>query len=257
MGDFSGKGALVTGAGGGIGRATSKAFAKEGANVVVSDIDERAGQETVTQIKAAGGKATFIRCDVSKAADVDALFDKAFAGVGKIHHAVNNAGIDPETSSEPRWDLEEFNRIYGINVFGVFACMRREIWHMRELGEGTIVNLSSFAGITGVPFKPIYTGAKFAVMGMTRSAGVQYARYNIRVNAICPGSVRTNMIKPSIDMIPGGEVTLSKATPVKRIAEPEEMAEAIIWLSSERSRYVIGQGLQIDGGLSAGLAPWD
>jgi NAD(P)-dependent dehydrogenase (short-subunit alcohol dehydrogenase family) len=256
MTDFQGRGALVTGAGNGIGRAAARAFAKQGARVAVSDIDERGGQETVAQITGAGGHAVFIRCDISKPSAVDVMFDRAVESLGQIHHAVNNAGVDSEMLAEPAWDLDEFARVHSVNVLGVFACMRREIWHMQKLGGGTIVNLSSFAGIAGVPTKPIYTATKHAVLGMTRSAGLQYAHQNIRVNALCPGSTRTNMLMPSLDLIPGGEETLRAATPAKRMAEPEEMAEAILWLSSERSRFVIGQGLPVDGGLSAGLAPW-
>jgi len=256
MSEFTNKGVLITGAGNGIGRAAARAFAEAGARVVVSDIDEAGARETVVQIGRAGGKAEFIRCDVANPADVDALFDRAIGTLGEIHHAVNNAGIDSEMLPEPAWDLAEFTRIFAINVQGVFSCMRREIPHMRKLGGGTIVNLSSLAGIAGVPGKPIYTSSKHAVLGMTRAAALQYARDNIRVNALCPGSTRTNMLLPTFDLIPGGEASVRAGTPCKRIAEPEEMAQAILWLSSEHARFVIGQGLSVDGGLSAGLAPW-
>jgi NAD(P)-dependent dehydrogenase (short-subunit alcohol dehydrogenase family) len=256
MTDFKNKGVLVTGAGNGIGRAAAVGFAKAGARVAVSDIDERGGRETVAQIARTGADALYIRCDVADPADVDAMFDQAAGHLGEIHHAVNNAGIDSEMLLEPAWDLDEFARIFAINVQGVFACMRREIPHMRKIGGGTIVNLSSLAGIAGVPSKPIYTSSKHAVLGMTRAAGLQYARDNLRINALCPGSTRTNMLLPTFDLIPGGEASVRAGTPCKRIAEPEEMAEAILWLSSEHARFVIGQGLSVDGGLSAGLSPW-
>lgn len=256
MSEFKDKGVMITGAGNGIGRAAAAGFAKAGARVVVSDIDEGGGRETVAQITRAGGRALFIRCDVADPADVDAMIDRAIDHLGEIHHAVNNAGIDSEMLPEPGWDLEEFARIFAINVQGVFACMRREIPHMRKRGGGTIVNLSSLAGIAGVPSKPIYTSSKHAVLGMTRAAALQYARDNVRINALCPGSTRTNMLLPTFDLIPGGEASVQAGTPCKRIAEPEEMADAILWLSSEHSRFVIGQGLSVDGGLSAGLSPW-
>lgn len=238
------------GAGNGIGRATAIA------SVIVSDIDERAGLETVARISESGSKALFVRCDVSDPQDVDVMFDRAIESLGAIHHAVNNSGVDSGMEPELRGNIEEFRRLYAVNVFGVFTCMRREIPHMKKLGGGAIVNLASLAGHMGVPSKPIYLGTKYAVLGMTRTAGLQYVRYNIRVNELCPGSVRTNMLEPSIDLIPGGEATLRAATPCKRIAEPEEMAAAMLYLSSESARFVIGQGLAIDGGLSAGIAPW-
>ena len=256
MKDFAGRIALVTGAGSGIGRATSRVFADRGACVIVSDVNGQSGEATVAGIAAAGGDASFIHCDVADPASVDNLFDEVIRRFGRLDHAVNNAGIDPEMSAEPRWDLEEFDRIYSVNVRGVFNCMRREIAQMREQGGGTIVNLSSFAGIAGVPTKPIYTSSKHAVLGLTRSAGLQYARYNIRVNALCPGAVNTAMLAPSIEQIPGGAAAMNAINPTRRMAEPEEMADAIVWLSSDQARYVVGHPMVIDGGQSVGLSPW-
>jgi NAD(P)-dependent dehydrogenase (short-subunit alcohol dehydrogenase family) len=256
MSDFAGKIALVTGAGSGIGRATSQAFAARGARVIVSDVNGQSGEETVAKIASAGGDASFIRCDVADPAAVDAMFDEIISRFGRLDHAVNNAGIDPEMEAEPRWDLAEFDRIYSINVRGLFSCMRREIPQMREQGGGTIVNLSSFAGIAGVPTKPIYTSTKHAVLGMTRSAALQYARFNVRVNAICPGAVNTAMLAPSIEAIPGGAAAMNALNPARRMAEPEEMADAIVWLSSDQARYVVGHPMVVDGGQSVGLSPW-
>jgi NAD(P)-dependent dehydrogenase (short-subunit alcohol dehydrogenase family) len=256
MKDFAGRIALVTGAGSGIGRATSRAFAARGAHVVVSDVNGQSGEETVAGIADAGGEASFILCDVADPAAVDAMFDEVIGRFGRLDHAVNNAGIDPEMPAEPRWDLAEFDRIYSINVRGLFSCMRREIPQMREQGGGTIVNLSSFAGVAGVPTKPIYVSSKHAVLGLTRSAGLQYARYNIRVNAVCPGAVNTAMLAPSIEQIPGGAAAMNAINPARRMAEPEEMADAILWLSSDQSRYVVGHPMVVDGGQSVGLSPW-
>ena len=256
MAEFDGKIALVTGAGSGIGRATSQAFAARGAQVIVSDVNGQSGEDTASGIAAAGGAADFIRCDVADPASVDALFDEVIRRFGRIDHAVNNAGIDPEMPAEPRWDLDEFYRIFSINVRGVFSCMRREIPQMREQGGGTIVNLSSFAGIAGVPSKPIYVSSKHAVLGMTRSAALQYARFNVRINAVCPGAVDTAMLAPSIAQIPGGAAAMNALNPARRMAQPEEMADAILWLSSDQARYVVGHPMVVDGGQSVGLSPW-
>lgn len=250
MAEFSGKVTLVTGAGAGIGRATAKAFAAQGARVVVSDVNVHGGRETVAEIEAHGGAATFIACDVSDAGAVDALFDQALRDCGHIDCAVNNAGVDIEMQVGPQWDLELFDRIFAINVRGVYLCMRREVEHMRTLGAGAIVNLASFASIAGVPNKPAYTASKHAVLGLTRSAALFYAQHNIRINALCPGSVNTAIIRANFAIIPGGEATLNAANPAHRMAEPEEIAEGAVWLCSPRSRYVVGHGLVIDGGQS-------
>jgi NAD(P)-dependent dehydrogenase (short-subunit alcohol dehydrogenase family) len=250
MTEFSGKVTLVTGAGGGIGRATAKAFAAQGACVVVSDVDVQGGRQTVAEIKEQGGTASFVACDVSDGKAVDALFDQTLRDCGRIDCAINNAGVDLEMRVEPQWDPGLFERIFAINVRGVFLCMRREVEHMRASGGGAIVNLASFASVAGVPNKPAYTASKHAVLGMTRSAALFYAQHNIRINALCPGSVNTAMIRANFAIIPGGESTLNAANPARRMAEPEEIAEAALWLCSPRSRYVVGHGLVIDGGQS-------
>lgn len=257
MSEFTGKTVLVTGAGGGIGGATARLFGAEGARVIVSDIGEAAGRETAAAVTAAGGEGVFIGCDISNPEQVDTLFDDIFARFGQLHHAVNCAGIDPEIVPDPEWDLDVFERVFDVNVRSVFCCMRREIKHMREKGGGTIVNLSSNSGVQGVPTKPIYCGSKHAVLGFTRSAGLQYGRFGVRINAICPGATRTGMIMPNIEKIPGGEAVMNTALPIRRMAEPVEMAKAILFLSSEASSYMIGSPLLFDGGLTAGMSPWE
>lgn len=250
MTEFSGKVTLVTGAGGGIGRAIAKAFAAQGARVVVSDVNVNGGRQTVDEIKQQGGTANFIACDVSDGKSVDELFNQVLRDGGRIDCAVNNAGVDLEMRLEPQWDAALFDRIFAINVRGVYLCMRREVEHMLASGGGAIVNLASFASLAGVPNKPAYTASKHAVLGLTRSAALFYAQHKIRINALCPGSVNTAMIRANIAIIPGGESALNAVNPAHRMAEPEEIAEAALWLCSPRARYVVGHGLVIDGGQS-------
>jgi NAD(P)-dependent dehydrogenase (short-subunit alcohol dehydrogenase family) len=257
MSEFKGKTVLVTGAGGGIGGATARMFGAQGARVIVSDISAKTGEATAADVTAAGGEGIFIAADISQPAAVDGLFDEIFARFGRLDHAVNCAGIDPEIHPDPEWDLDVYERVFAINVTSVFACMRREIAHMKEQGGGTIVNLSSNSGLQGVPTKPIYCASKHAVMGFTRSAGVQYGRLGVRINAICPGATRTGMIMPNIEKIPGGEAVMNTALPIKRMAEPDEVAKAILFLSSSAASYMIGQPLMFDGGLTAGMTPWE
>lgn len=248
--DFAGKVALVTGAGGGIGRATAEAFARRGAKVVVSDISEAGGRETVSRIEAAGGTAHFIACNVADAAQVAELIAGAVVQFGRVDHAVNNAGVDPELTPDPDWAIEKFDLIMGVNVRGVFLCMREEIAHMEAAG-GTIVNVGSFASYAGVPNKPSYSASKHAVLGLTKSAGLYYARRGIRINAVCPGGVRTAIMDDNIVGLEGGEKLVADNHPIGRVAAPEEIAEAVLWLSGSAT-FVVGHGLLIDGGLAAG-----
>ncbi|SFR90154.1 NAD(P)-dependent dehydrogenase, short-chain alcohol dehydrogenase family [Sphingomonas jatrophae] len=252
MQDFAGKVALVTGAGSGIGRATAELFATRGASVIVSDVAEAGGRETVSLIEAAGGAARFIRCDVADEAQVAALIAEAIEAYGRIDHAVNNAGIDPELTPEPDWSIEKFDRITGINLRGVFLCMREEIAHMQARGGGgTIVNTGSFASYAGVPNKPAYSASKHAVLGLTRSAGLFYARQGIRINAVCPGGVKTAIMADNLGGFDGGEQMVADNHPIGRVADAAEIADAILWLSGAAT-FVVGHGLLIDGGLAAG-----
>jgi NAD(P)-dependent dehydrogenase (short-subunit alcohol dehydrogenase family) len=257
MSEFKGKTVLVTGAGGGIGGTTARLFGEAGARVVVTDINAKAGEETAKAVTDAGGEGIFIGADISSQPAVDKLFDEIFSKVGRLDHAVNCAGIDPEILPDPEWDFDVYQKVMAVNVNSVFLCMRREIRHMREVAQGTIVNLSSNAGLQGVPTKPAYCASKHAVMGFTRSAGLQYGRMGVRINAICPGATRTQMIMPNIEKIPGGEAVMNTALPIKRMAEPIEMAKAILFLSSEAAAYMIGAALTFDGGLTAGMSPWE
>lgn len=251
MSGFEGNVALVTGAGSGIGRAIALAFAAGGAQVLVADIGEAGGRETVATIERAGGKALFQRCDVADEADVQAAVDAAVRGFGRLDHAVNAAAIDPEIAPEPRWDVAEFDRIVGINLRGTMLCMKAEIAAMRETGGGTIVNFASFAGVAGVPNKPFYTAAKHGVVGLTKAAGLDQAKHGVRINAICPGFIRTPMALANTAETPGVLEAIAARNPTRRVGEPDEIAAAALFLSSDKAGFIIGQALSIDGGISA------
>lgn len=250
MGELAEKIALITGAGSGIGRTTAETFAREGALVVVADIDRTGGEATVARIAAAGGKAAFQLCDVTKAPSVEALTDYLRRTFGRLDCAVNNAAIDPEVTPEASWDLEVFDRVHTTNVRSVFLCMKGEIALMLAGGGGVIVNLASIAAVAGIANKPSYVSSKHAVLGLTRSAALQYAERGVRINAICPGPIRTSMLQANLDHLPDGGVGMKPGVPIGRIGEPQEIADAILWLCSKHSSYVVGHGLVVDGGLA-------
>lgn len=249
MQKFAGKVAAVTGAGGGIGRAVACALAAEGASVIVADIVE-AGRDTVALIEAAGGRAAFVRTDVQSSADTAAMVRQAVTRFGRLDIAINNAGIDPEVAPEAEWDETAMARILGVNVQGVFLCLKHEIAQMlSQGGGGTIVNLASAAGVVGVVNKPAYTASKHAVVGLTKASALQYASRGIRINAVCPGAVDTQMLQ---DNLGGGvdKALVGANHPIGRLASPEEIARAVLWLCSEDAGYVVGHALVVDGGLT-------
>ena len=248
MQKFANKVALVTGAGGGIGRAVACALAAEGASVLVADIVE-AGRETVALIEAAGGTAVFVRTDVQSSADTAAMVREAVSRFGRLDIAVNNAGIDPEVAPEAEWDEAAMARILGVNVQGVFLCLKHEIAQMLTQGGGAIVNLASAAGVVGVANKPAYTASKHAVVGLTKASALQYASRGIRINAVCPGAVDTQMLQ---DNLGGGmDKSLVGANhPIGRLASSDDIARAVLWLCSDDAGYVLGHALVVDGGLT-------
>ena len=250
-GEFAGKTALVTGAGGGIGRATAELFAERGARVVVADVSITAAEETVARISAAGGDALAVSADVADEQQVAAMLAATIDRYGRLDHAVNNAGIDPEFAPEASWALDDFDRIMAVNLRGVFLCMKAEIAAMLAHGAGSIVNLGSFASYSGVPNKPAYTASKHAVLGLTKAAALQYARAGLQINAVCPGAVRTAILQDNIAEIGAGESAVAANHPIGRVSEPREIAEAILFLSSPVSSFVAGHGLTVDGGLAA------
>ena len=246
-----GKVALVTGAGSGIGRATALVFAREGAKVVVSDIVVEGGEETVQQIKAAGGEAVFVKADVSQAADVEALITQTVETYGRLDCAFNNAGI--EGSVKPTIDCteEEFARTIAVNLTGVWLCMKHEIQQMLSQGGGAIVNTASVAGLVGFPGLPDYVASKHGVLGLTKTAALEYAKSGIRVNAVCPGVIQTPMVERGAQLSPGFDELAVSMEPVGRFGQPSEIGEAVVWLCSETASFVTGHPMTVDGGLVA------
>ena len=245
---MDGKVALVTGAASGIGRATALAFAAEGARVMVSDVSEDGGAETVELIGQAGGEAAFQRCDVSRADQVKALVGRTLEAFGRLDYAHNNAGVNSIARNE--WDDDVWAWAIAINLTGVMLCMREEIPAMLANGGGAIVNTSSINGLTGNPSQPAYVASKHGVIGLSRVAALKHARDNIRVNAICPGVVETAMTAA----VAGNReirAVMEGMTPMGRMGRPEEIAAAVVWMCSDRASFMTGHPLVVDGGAVA------
>jgi NAD(P)-dependent dehydrogenase (short-subunit alcohol dehydrogenase family) len=246
--DFKGAVAFVTGGSTGIGCATAIEFGKAGAAVVIADVNVDAGGRVAHLIRDAGGKAEFIKCDVSKDADVKAAIAKTVSLYGRLDFAFNNAGIEGQQALTPECSEENFDRVINTNLKGVWLCMKYQIPQMLKQGGGAIVNCSSIAGVIGFPGIPAYVASKHAVLGLTKTAALEYAKQNIRVNAVCPGVIQT----PMIDRFVHGEAQIRKqfmdSEPVGRIGKSEEIASAVQWLCSEGAAFTTGHPLVVDGG---------
>jgi len=248
---LAGKIALVTGGGGGIGSVTSHAYAREGAKVAVVDVDGAAARKVADAIVAAGGEAVGIAVDVSNSGQVEAMVEQVVARFGRLDVAFNNAGIDIEHEPLAMATEETFDRLMSVNVKGMFLCMKYEILQMLKQGAGAIVNTSSIGGLIGAPRQPIYGTTKHAVLGMTKAAAVEYGRKGIRINAVCPGIIRTEMTERAIARDPRRKTYIEQAHPIGRMGEAEDIANAVIFLSSDDAAFVIGHSLAVDGGFTA------
>ena len=241
--------ALVTGAASGIGLATAKAFAQSGASVALADWNEKAVRSAAEELAGQGHKTLAIRCDVADDAQVEAMMDQTVAAFGRLDAAYNNAGVQNELAEAADQTREDFDRVVGINLRGVWSCMKFELRQMRKQGSGTIVNCSSLGGLVGSPERGIYHAAKHGVLGFTKSAALEYAARGIRINAICPGLIQTPM---SDQMVAAGQgealKEMEKSIPMGRVGRPEEIANAVVWLCSDAASYVTGQSISVDGG---------
>jgi NAD(P)-dependent dehydrogenase (short-subunit alcohol dehydrogenase family) len=249
---FGGKVALVTGGASGIGRACAKLFAKEGAAVVVSDCAVEGGEETVRLIEEDGGEASFVEADVSKAAQVEALVGRTVQIYGRLDYAFNNAGIEglmaTNTADYPE---EDWDRVIAVNLKGVWLCMKHEIPQMLRQGGGSIVNNSSVAGLVGLEGISAYAASKHGVVGLTKTAALEYAQSGIRVNAVCPGVIRTPMVERYTGDDAETEAEFAAIEPVGRMGSAEEVAEAVMWLCSDAASFVTGHAMAVDGGFLA------
>ena len=246
--DFKGQVALVTGASSGIGRAVAVGFAKAGAKVVLSDVNDDLGNQSLKLIQGMGAESIYVHCDVSQPDQVRNLVAKTVEKFGQLNLVCNDAGIEGSTASVVELQLENWDRIINTNLKGVWLCMKAQIPEMLKSGGGAIVNVSSIAGLVGFPGLPAYVASKHGVVGLTKTAALEFATSGVRVNAVCPGPILTPMLERLMKSTPGFTDSIVQGVPEKKIGEPNDVAESVLFLCSSQAKYITGQCLAIDGG---------
>lgn len=245
---FKNKVVIVTGSSSGIGRATAIAFAKRGAKVAL--VDWNTDVDTEKTIKTNGGEAIFIKCDISKEDQVQQMVQQTVAHFGRLDAAFNNAGVEGDVAIATECSNDNWERVLGVNLTGTWYCMKHQIPEMIKSGGGAIVNTASIAGILGSPNVPAYVTSKHGIVGLTRNAALDYAKQNVRINAVCPGPTHTSMIDRFLEVDASFLPLMEAATPIGRLGKPEEIAEAVVFLCSEGASFIIGQAIAVDGGWS-------
>ncbi|MGB0621354.1 MAG: glucose 1-dehydrogenase [Myxococcota bacterium] len=249
--EFEGRVAFVTGAASGIGRAASRLFAARGARVVLADLEREAGEAVAEEIRSTGAEAVFVETDVADDAAVARAVATATERFGRLDCAYNNAGLSGPPNFVADMPEDQWRRTIDVMLTGVFLCMRHEIPAILESGGGAIVNCASGAGLIGFPGQSAYVASKHGVIGLTRAAALEYGSHGIQINSICPGTARTGMVEDVVRETPELQQELERLHPIGRIAEPEEIAEAALWLCTERASFVLGTALSVDGGYVA------
>jgi len=245
---FENKVALVTGAASGMGLATATAFAQAGAAVALADVNEAAVRAAADTLISAGHRAIAIQCDVADLEQVGAMVKKTVDEFGRLDAAFNNAGVQSPVAETADADPKDYDFVMGVNLRGVWNCMKYELLQMREQGSGAIVNNSSLGGLVGIAERGIYHASKHGVVGLTKSAGLEYAAKGIRINAVCPGIIETPMVTGMLETQPEAMDALMQVVPIRRLGKAEEIADAVLWLCSDAASFIVGHALPVDGG---------